>query len=82
MSGPGIEVLKEAHTAQDFIDALMDAAVDDPLTWDELLEDAKNLQREKWDWSLPDGLLRKSYASLHLDLDEAMAWVRALGEMV
>jgi ATP-dependent Lhr-like helicase len=78
LAGPGIEVQKGAHSAQDFIDTLLDAAVDAPLTWDELLEDAKNLQREKWDWSLPEGLLRKSYASLHLDMDEALSWARTL----
>ena len=77
LAGPGIEVQKGGHSAQDFIDALWDAAVDAPLTLDELLEDAKNLQREKWDWSLPEGLLRKSYASLHLDMDEALTWARA-----
>jgi ATP-dependent Lhr-like helicase len=36
----------------------------------------KNLAREKWDWALPDALLRKAYASLYLDLDEGLAWVR------
>ena len=40
-----------------------------------LLADVQNLQREKWDWLLPDGLLRKAYASHYLDLDEALAWV-------
>lgn len=78
LAGPGVEVLNATHSSDDILDALFDAAVDDPLTWDELLEDAKNLQREKWDWCLPDGLLRKSYASLHLDMEEAMAWARAL----
>ncbi|MBL8389376.1 MAG: DEAD/DEAH box helicase [Hydrogenophaga sp.] len=80
LAGPGIEVLKATHSTGDILDALIDAAVDDPLSWDELLEDAKNLQREKWDWCLPDGLLRKSYASLNLDLDEALSWARALGQ--
>lgn len=44
---------------------------------DMLLADVKNLQREKWDWTLPDALLRKTYASLNLDLAEALAWARA-----
>jgi len=43
-----------------------------------LLADVKNLQREKWDWALPDWLLRKAYASLYLDFDEAMAWIKGL----
>jgi len=42
-----------------------------------LLAEAKNLECEKWDWCLPESLLRKSYASLHLDLDEAHAWAGA-----
>jgi ATP-dependent Lhr-like helicase len=78
LAGPGIEVLKATHSPGDILDALIDAAVDDLLTWDELLKDAQNLQREKWDWYLPEGLLRKSYASLHLDMDEARAWAHTL----
>lgn len=78
LAGPGIEVLKATNSPSDILDALIDAAVDDPLTWDELLKDAQNLQREKWDWCLPNGLLKKSYASLHLDMDEARAWALAL----
>lgn len=41
-----------------------------------LLADTKNLQREKWDWALPDDLLRKAYASLYLDVEEAFGWLR------
>ena len=37
-----------------------------------LLSDAKNLIREKWDWALPRGLLRKSYASSWLDIHGAI----------
>lgn len=76
--GPGVEVLKGQHTTEDIVDALFDAAVDDTPPLDLLLADVKNLQREKWDWALPDRLLRKAYASLYLDLDEALAWTRAL----
>ncbi len=32
-----------------------------------------NLQREKWDWALPDELLRTVYASLYLNLEEALS---------
>lgn len=78
LAGPGVEVIKGGRTAEDVMDALADAGMDEPLTWDELLVDAKNLEREKWDWSLPDSLLRMSYASLHLDLDEALGWARGL----
>jgi ATP-dependent helicase Lhr and Lhr-like helicase len=75
-AGPGVEVRLDGRSAQDVLDALSDAAVDEPPSLDMLLQDVSNLQREKWDWALPDGLLRKAYASLNLDLDEGLAWVR------
>ncbi|GAB0057924.1 ATP-dependent RNA helicase SrmB [Candidatus Magnetaquicoccaceae bacterium FCR-1] len=43
-----------------------------------LLEDVKNLQREKWDWALPDALLKKSFASIHLDLESARVVAESL----
>lgn len=76
-SGPGVEVFKGDGSTQDILDALADAAVDDVPPLDMLLADVKNLAREKWDWTLPDALLRKAYASLYLDLDEGLAWVQA-----
>jgi len=39
--------------------------------------DASNLAREKWDWTLSPALLRISFASLNLDLPEAIAWIRS-----
>ena len=75
-SGPGVEVVKGSRSTEDILDALEDAAIDDTPPLDMLLVDVKNLAREKWDWSLPDALLRKAYASLYLDLDEGLAWVR------
>lgn len=77
--GPGVEVLKTADTSvEDIVDVLIDAAVDETPPLDVLLANAKNLQREKWDWALPDNLLRKAYASLNLNIEEALAWVRGL----
>jgi ATP-dependent helicase Lhr and Lhr-like helicase len=81
--GPGVEVLKGQHAAQDILDVLADAGVDETPPLDMLLADVANLQREKWDWALPPPLLRKAYASQYLDLDEAADWVRrSLGEPV
>lgn len=80
LAGPGVEVRKDGHTTEEVLDALGDAAVDEPPPLDVLLQDAKNLQREKWDWALPDDLLRNTYASLNLDLDEALDWAR--GQML
>lgn len=45
---------------------------------DVLLAHAKNLLRAKWDWALPPSLLRTSYASLNLNLDEAIVWLRCV----
>ncbi|HMN06818.1 MAG TPA: DEAD/DEAH box helicase [Flavobacteriales bacterium] len=42
---------------------------------DDLLHNAKGLRREKWDWALPDSLMRQSYASLNLDLPAAHEWL-------
>jgi len=77
-AGPGVEVLKGDHSTEDILDALIDAGIDEPPPLDDLLADVKNLQREKWDWALPDQLLRRSYASLHLNLEEALTWTRTL----
>lgn len=76
--GPGVQVSKGRSTTEAVVDVLFDAAVDDAPPLDMLLAETKNLQREKWDWALSDSLLRKAYASLYLDLDEALAWIRAL----
>lgn len=76
-SGPGVEIQKGIRATQDILDALGDAAMDETPPLDVLLADVKNLRREKWDWALPDALLRKTYASLNLDLAEALAWARA-----
>lgn len=81
-AGPGVEVAKGSHTTQDILDALADAVVDDTPPLDMLLADVQNLAREKWDWALPDNLLRKAYASLYLDLDEALKWVRRISPPV
>ena len=76
--GPGIAVLKSDADTEGIVDALIDVAVDEPPPLDMLLADVSNLQREKWDWALPDGLLRKAYASLYLNIEEALSWARAL----
>jgi ATP-dependent Lhr-like helicase len=76
--GPGVEVRLDGRSAQEVLDVLGDAAVDEPPPLDILLQDAKNLEREKWDWALPPELLREAYSSLNLDLDEALAWIKTM----
>ena len=77
-AGPGVEVLKGQATLEDIVDVLFDVGLDDTPPLDMLLADTRNLLREKWDWALPDRLLRESYGSTHLDLDGALDWIRAL----
>lgn len=42
---------------------------------DNLLYDEHNIMREKWDWLLPDSLLKKSFASSQLDIETAHQWL-------
>ncbi|MFY9259739.1 MAG: DEAD/DEAH box helicase [Gallionella sp.] len=72
-----IEIQKGSRKLAEFTELLTAIAKQPQPPLDTLLVEVKNLQREKWDWALPDELLRKSYASLYLDLDEAMVWLRA-----
>ncbi len=74
-SEPGIEVVTGGRTVDNNLDALLDAALVEQPSVNELLEGARNLEREKWDWALPPELLKKAYASLNLDVEEAKKWV-------
>lgn len=76
-AGPGVEVRKGGNSLDDVISTLQSIASEPTPELDALLFDVKNLGREKWDWALPDTLLRRTYASLNLDLDEALGWARA-----
>lgn len=74
-SVPGVEVQKGSQSMDEVIQLLVNIHIDEKPSLDVLLANAKNLQREKWDWALPENLLQKSYASLYLNLDEAMVWL-------
>lgn len=77
----GIEVGKGEQSTATLVAAISDVAKADVPELDVLLADAKNLRCEKWDWALPDGLMRKAYASLFLDIDEGMGWLRELSRL-
>lgn len=77
-AGPGVEVHKGSRSAQEILKVLAELGINQLPPLEIILTNAKNLQREKWDWALPDNLIRKAYASLYLELDEALCWVRAL----
>lgn len=53
------QTLKQISDNQNEIDAVI------------ILKNAKNIIQQKWDWALPDDILRKSYASLNLDFQGA-----------
>lgn len=75
-AGPVVEVLKGLRGTGEVVDALSDIAREAPPELDLLLADVSNLQRQKWDWALPADLLRKSYASQNLDLEQALRWAQ------
>ncbi|TYC60922.1 DEAD/DEAH box helicase [Zoogloea oleivorans] len=47
-----------------------------------ILAEAKNILREKWDWAMPEELLRKSFASLNLELNEARRFAAGLSHLI
>lgn len=62
------------------LDALGEIATEagtDPVV---MLSEVKNLYREKWDWALPEDLLRKSFASSLLDMRGAVKVAAELQE--
>lgn len=73
----GIEIGKSGKTFDEIGDSLADAASEAPPPVEEMLATAGNLTRQKWDGLLSPHLLRVSYASLNLDMDEAMKWLRS-----
>ena len=73
----GVEITKSERSISDLEDALSDIASEPAPSVDELLAHAENLTREKWDWLLSPHLLRLTYATSSLDLEEAMDWLGA-----
>ena len=74
--GPVIEFFGSGTSERDVTDCLHRLKASSMPDVSVLLADSKNLFREKWDWALSDSLLKKSYASLYLDIDEAWDWIR------
>jgi len=73
----GIEIQRAGRSLEEIEDLLADIGSEPAPPVDELLAKASNLVRQKWDGLLSPHLLRESYASSNLDLDEALAWLRA-----
>ena len=72
----GVEFRKEKRTGEELDALLADISSEDPPSQEILLSEAANLIRQKWDWALSPGLLKQSYASLNLNLDEGIEWLR------
>lgn len=77
VSDLGIEVQKPGMSVENLQTVFADAASCEVPDIETLLDNAHNMQREKWDWALPDSLLRRTYASQNLDLLEARVWLRS-----
>lgn len=76
-SSMGVEIMRITRTTDELTKILACLGRDEVPPQDVLLVDVGNLTRQKWDWALPPSLLRSTYASLNLDLDEAHGWLRS-----
>jgi ATP-dependent Lhr-like helicase len=74
--GAGVSITKAQLSTSSVLSIVAQTAASDIPAIDQLLQDARALRKEKWDWALPDHLLRESYASLNLDIAEAVTWLR------
>lgn len=59
----------------DALTEIAEMAVLDPVI---VLADAKSILREKWDWAMPDEMLKRSFASLNLDLEGTRALAKSI----
>lgn len=77
--GPVLYIEKTTgHSEDDVIKALHTAATVQMPSLEDMLPEPGKLKHEKWDWALPDDLLRKAYASIRLNLQEAQDWSASL----
>lgn len=72
-SGLAIEIDASIDQARN---ALADVGCLDPSDLDSILSDVENMLREKWDWTLPETLLMKSFASISLDISNAVLFAK------
>lgn len=73
-----LKIKKGPYDEHDIVQALHTCATVRMPSLDEMLVETGPLKREKWDWALPDDLLRRAYASMHLNLQEAQDWAARL----
>ena len=70
--GPAVKV--DDASEQRVAGCLLAFASEAPPAIQILLHKEHNLRRAKWDWALPERLLKMSFASLHLDIAQAHEW--------
>jgi ATP-dependent Lhr-like helicase len=73
-AGPGVEVIKRGASIEKITSSLHSIATEALPPLNVLLPDIERLQREKWDWVLPDDLIRKGFTATNLNLTEAKTW--------
>lgn len=73
----GVEIQRAGLSLDEIQKLLADIGSEPAPPVDEVLAKASNLVRQKWDGLLSPHLLRHSYASSNLDIDGALAWLRA-----
>lgn len=71
VNNEGLIVNVSSATTEQVLDALDEIAQMVNLDPTVLLADVENILREKWDWAMPEAMMRRSYASLCLDLEGA-----------
>ncbi len=76
-SSMGVEIMRGKLSQERLRTTLAEIGAASIPPQDVLLADVGNLQRQKWDWALPAPLLRSTYASLNLDLEEAHRWLES-----
>lgn len=71
----GVEVTRSGRSVEEIESVLRSISTESCPSVDELLSTATNLTRQKWDALLSPHLLRETYASSNLGLDEAVEWL-------
>ncbi|QCE32794.1 DEAD/DEAH box helicase [Acetobacteraceae bacterium] len=78
----GIMIDKEMESAEEILERIKEIKADPKIPLEKLLKDAQNLQREKWDWALPEELLWENYASANLNLEAGSKWLNDFAKII
>jgi len=79
ISNSGLCIHVDGWPRERIEDALFDISQHDPMSVNELLQGVDNLRKSKWDWILPEALLRMSFSASWLDVRGA---IEVAGQMV